>query len=89
MLVFLLLVAVAVWKGGAPFRAVGETTVVVGTAIVQVGDMVDKLMGRKEEVRKSVRHIAETFKEKESVTGEKGTTAKKENESAHQNKKPE
>jgi hypothetical protein len=89
MMFILLLVAVAVWKGGAPFRAVGETTVAIGTAIVQIGDLVDELMGRKEEVKESIRHITETFKKTERVTGEEDTTEKKENGSAHQNKKPE
>lgn len=89
MLFIFLLVAVAVWKGGAPFRAVGETTVVIGTAIVQVGDLIDELMGRKEEVKESVRHITETFKKTESVSEEKETAGKKEDESANQNKEPE
>lgn len=85
----LLLVAVAIWKGGAPFRAAGERTIALGTAIVQLADLIDDVLDRKEEVHESVKQLRETLEGVKGITGEDETTGKRENGSVHPDEKPE
>ena len=67
----ILIVVLGVWQGGKPFRWLGKKTESVGTAIVQFGDMIDDLKGKKEEVKKTYKEIKETISEgKKAVTGE-------------------
>ena len=73
IIVFLviLIAALAFWKGGKPFRWIGNKTESVGNAIGQFGDMIDDLKGKKEEVRKTYKEIKETLSEgKEALTKE-------------------
>ncbi len=73
IIVFLviLIAALAVWKGGKPFRWLGNKTESVGNAIGQFGDMIDDLKGKKEEVKKTYKDIKETLSEgKEALTKE-------------------
>lgn len=67
----ILITALAVWQGGKPFRWLGKKTESVGTAIVQFGDMIDDLKGKKDEVKKTYKDIKETLSEgKEALTKE-------------------
>jgi nitrogen fixation/metabolism regulation signal transduction histidine kinase len=67
----ILIVALAAWKGGKPFRWLGKKTEAVGVAIGQFGDMIDNLKGKKEEVKKTYKEIKETLSEgKEAITKE-------------------
>jgi len=73
IIVFLviLIAALAVWQGGKPFRWLGKKTESVGTAIVQFGDMIDDLKGKKNEVKKTYKEMKETLSEgKEALTKE-------------------
>jgi len=84
VIVFLivLIAALAFWKGGKPFRWLGEKTESAGSAIVQFGDMIDDLKGKKDEVKKSYKEIKETLGEgkkaltKEYIKKDNGTTDK-------------
>ena len=73
IIVFLsiLITVLAVWQGGKPFRWLGKKTESVGVAIVQFGDMIDDLKGKKDEVKKTYKEIKETLSEgKEALTKE-------------------
>ena len=43
MFIFFLVIGVAVWKGGEPFRIWGEGIIAVGHEISRFGDLVDEL----------------------------------------------
>jgi hypothetical protein len=67
----ILIVGLAVWKGGKPFRWLGKKTESVGNAIGQFGDMIDDLKGKKDEVKKTYKEIKETISEgKKALTRE-------------------
>ncbi len=61
-----LIIGIAVWKGGEPFRILGEGTIVIGKSISEFGDYVDEIV-------KGTRKVKKTYKRlKESVKPEKG-----------------
>lgn len=67
----ILIAVLAVWQGGRPFRWLGNKTESVGNAIVQFGDMIDDLKGKKEEVKRTYKEIKDTLSEgKEALTKE-------------------
>ncbi len=51
-LVFLT-IALATWKGGEPFRMLGEGTVIVGKKISEFGDFVDDIIKGTKGMKKS------------------------------------
>lgn len=55
IIVFLifLVVGVAMWKGGEPFRYFGEGVIVVGKSIVKFGDSVDEFISGGKRLRKN------------------------------------
>lgn len=57
----LAIVAVAVWKGGEPFRWVGEGTVIIGKAIIKFGDTVDEIKKGGEKVGEHLIEMKETM----------------------------
>jgi hypothetical protein len=69
--IFIMVVVVAIWKGGEPFRIAGEKTIVFGEGMKGFADIVDDLLDRKEEVRETVKHLKETIDKVDNVTGNK------------------
>lgn len=45
--------ALAIWKGGEPFRYFGEGVIVVGNSIMKFGDFVDEFIAEGKSLRKS------------------------------------
>jgi hypothetical protein len=56
-------VALAIWKGGDPFRYFGEGVTVVGKSIINFGDFVDEFKSGNKKFRKSYEKIKEAVKE--------------------------
>jgi hypothetical protein len=54
-----LTVALALWKGGEPFRLVGEGTVIIGRAISEFGDFVDDFISGGKQIGKRYEDIKE------------------------------
>ncbi len=48
-----LVVGVAMWKGGEPFRYFGEGVIVVGKSIMKFGDSVDEFISGGKKLRKN------------------------------------
>jgi len=48
-----LTVALAIWKGGGPFRYFGEGVTVVGKSIMEFGDFVDEFKSGSKKLRRS------------------------------------
>ncbi len=46
-------VALAIWKGGEPFRYFGEGVMVVGKSIMKFGDLVDDFVSGSKKIHKS------------------------------------
>ena len=53
-------IGIAVWKGGAPFRWVGEKTVAAGRIIQKIGDYVDDIKAGSQKVKKTYKEIKGT-----------------------------
>ena len=71
MFIIILVVVIAIWKGGEPFRIAGQKTIVFGEGMKQFGEIVDDLLDRQEEVRETVKHLKETIDKVENVAGGK------------------
>ncbi|MEK7308155.1 MAG: hypothetical protein AAB089_03705 [Nitrospirota bacterium] len=41
VIILVIIIALAVWKGGAPFKWAGEKTVEIGKSIGKFGDLID------------------------------------------------
>lgn len=52
-------VALAIWKGGEPFRYFGGGVIVVGKSIVKFGDLVDDFVSGSKKMRKSYNDLKE------------------------------
>lgn len=59
MFIFFLVIGIAVWKGGEPFRILGEGTIAVGYEISRFGDFVDELAKDSRAVKKTYGKIKE------------------------------
>ena len=46
-------VALAIWKGGEPFRYFGEGVMVVGKSIMKFGDLVDDFVSGSKKIHKN------------------------------------
>ncbi len=60
-------VALAMWKGGEPFRYFGEGVIVVGKSITRFGDFVDEFISGGKELRQSydkIRDVIDSDNEK-------------------------
>jgi hypothetical protein len=55
-----LLIGIAVWKGGAPFRWIGEKTVTAGKVIEKIGDYIDDIKAGSQKVKKTYEEIKDT-----------------------------
>ena len=58
--VIFLLIGIAVWKGGAPFRWIGEKTVTAGKVIEKIGDYIDNVKDDGRKVKKTFDEIKDT-----------------------------
>lgn len=54
-------VALAIWKGGEPFRYFGEGVTVVGKSIIKFGDLVDDFVSGSQKLRKSYDDLKEVI----------------------------
>jgi hypothetical protein len=61
----ILIVALAVWKGGEPFIWVGKKTVVIGRALIEFGYAVDELKGKKRKIEKTYKELKEIIRTEE------------------------
>ncbi|MEK6527614.1 MAG: hypothetical protein AABZ36_01860 [Nitrospirota bacterium] len=52
-----IIIALAVWKGGAPFKWAGEKTVEIGKSIRKFGDFIDGIKEKKEKAGKALDKI--------------------------------
>ena len=59
--VIFLSIGTAVWKGGAPFRWIGEKTVTAGNVIQRVGDYIDDIKAGTQKVKKTYEEIKDTI----------------------------
>ena len=67
-----LTVALAIWKGGEPFRYFGEGVTVVGKSIMKFGDFVDEFKSGSKKLRKSYDKLKDAVSsEDEEVIGGK------------------
>jgi len=60
LFLFFLTIGLAIWKGGEPFRWVGEGTVTIGKKISEFGDFVDEVIAGSKELRRSYERLKET-----------------------------
>jgi len=58
----ILIVALAVWKGGEPFKWLGNRTVLIGRALIEFGDAIDELKGKKKEIEKTYKELKKIMK---------------------------
>ncbi len=57
----ILTVALALWKGGEPFRWIGKKTEEVGQAIIHFGDIVDELKGKKKKAEETIKQLKDIY----------------------------
>ena len=57
MFIFFLIIGLAVWKGGEPFRILGEGTIAIGYEISKFADFVDELVKDSKAVKKTYKKI--------------------------------
>jgi hypothetical protein len=63
IIVFLifLIIGVALWKGGEPFRWVGEGLETIGEKVSDVGDLIDEMIDGGKQVKKSYNELKEVI----------------------------
>ena len=59
--VIFLSIGIAVWKGGEPFRWLGEKTVTTGKIIQRFGDYIDDVKAGGHKIKKTYEEIKETI----------------------------
>ena len=59
--ILFLMVSLAIWKGGEPFRWLGDGLVIMGKTITDFGDTVDDFINGTKEVRDNVKKIKEAI----------------------------
>ncbi len=85
ILVIAIIVGVAVWKGGEPFRWIGDGTIIIGEAIKEVGNTIDDI---KQGQKKAARKIIQLKEELDSIQGKRkeGKKTQPENKDGTANK---
>ena len=63
-LVFLT-IGLAFWKGGEPFRWVGEGLETIGEKVYDVGDLIDEMIDGGKQVKQSYEELKEVIEPKE------------------------
>ena len=63
IIVFLifLIIGIALWKGGEPFRWVGEGLETIGEKVSDVGDLIDEMIDGGKQVKKSYNELKEVI----------------------------
>lgn len=69
LITLILITGIAIWKGGEPFRWFGRKTEAIGREIIDFGDMVDRLKGKKRKVEKAYEDLKGIIKDEK---GDKG-----------------
>ena len=54
-------IGLAIWKGGEPFRWVGDGMVEIGEKVSDVGDLVDEMIDGGSQVKKSYNELKEVM----------------------------
>jgi len=65
-ILMVLLIGVAIWKGGEPFRWLGRKTVAIGREMTDLGDMIDSLKGKKRRVEKIYKDLNQVIRDEDS-----------------------
>jgi len=63
MFLLFLIVGLAVWKGGDPFRAIGQRITVAGDVVSKFGDLVDDIRQGGEKINKTYDQLKDTISE--------------------------
>ena len=61
MFLVFLTIGLAFWKGGEPFRWVGDGMVTIGEKVSDVGDLVDEMIDGGSKVKKSYNELKEVM----------------------------
>ncbi|MBI4699067.1 MAG: hypothetical protein HY758_09260 [Nitrospirae bacterium] len=64
IIIVLLAVALALWKGGEPFRWIGEKTESAGQSVVKFGDKVDELREGGKKAEKKIMDLKDRIEQK-------------------------
>ncbi len=56
---FCLIVGLAVWKGGEPFRVFGEGMIIMGQEISEFGDFVDEVVNGSNKVKRTIEKLSD------------------------------
>ena len=62
ILIIILLVAIAIWKGGEGFRWIGKKTEQIGRSVERFGDKVDEIRSNKQKAEKTIKQLKEKIK---------------------------
>lgn len=58
------IVGLAMWKGGEPFRILGEGTIVIGDSLMKFGDVVDEFVDGGKKIGKSYDNLKDIVDKK-------------------------
>jgi len=61
MLLLFLAIGLAFWKGGEPFRVIGEGMITIGEKVWNVGNLVDEMIDGGKKVKKSYNEFKEVI----------------------------
>lgn len=61
MFLIFLTIGLVFWKGGEPFRWVGDGMVVIGEKVSAAGDVIDEIISGGKEVKKSYEELKEVI----------------------------
>lgn len=61
VLIVFLIIGLAFWKGGEPFRWVGDGMAIIGKKVSDVGDIVDEMLDGGNKVKKSYNELKEVM----------------------------
>ena len=65
VVIIILIVGLALWKGGEPFRWVGEGMVIIGEKVSDVGDLVDEMLDGGSKMKKSYKELKKVINSEE------------------------
>jgi hypothetical protein len=69
--VIFLSIGIAVWKGGGPFRWLGDKTVTAGKVMQRLGDYIDEVKDGGRKVKKTFETIKDTVSPEKEEKGRK------------------
>ncbi|GAB4537098.1 MAG: hypothetical protein Fur0020_05500 [Thermodesulfovibrionia bacterium] len=67
--ILILILTLAIWKGGEPFRWLGKKTEVIARGMIDLGDTIDRLRGKGKRVEKAYEDLKGVIKDKEDDKG--------------------